>query len=215
NDHGNWAEAVLSYCGEIPTSETSKTNNTSKESFNFADITAISNTHMVDIKWETLNEVDIDMYVVERSVDGHDYKVVNDQSGTKSNKKSEYIGIDYNPVIGKSYYRVAAITSQGDKIYSYEVEVDFEIFKTKVMVYPNPVRKNQILTADIFVDNLNMGDLDINIFTIDGRLIQSRSKKMNQPQAFEQFKVNTLESGVYILEVKGSDWKRIERFVVR
>ena len=72
-----------------------------------------------------------------------------------------------------------------------------------------------MLTADIFVDRENMGELDISIFTIDGRLILSRSKNMNQPQAFEQFKVSNLESGMYILEVKGSDWKRIERFIVK
>ncbi|MDP5158908.1 MAG: NPCBM/NEW2 domain-containing protein, partial [Flaviramulus sp.] len=214
-DHADWAGAVFTYCDTLQNTIASKINDAIVAPFTFLDITTINDTHMVDIQWETANDLGIDMYVVERSVDGHHYTVVNDQPSIKSNKQSGYMGNDYNPVIGKSYYRVVGITAQGEKIYSYEVAVDFEIFQTKVMVYPNPVRKNQKLTADIFVDNAHQGDLNISIFTIEGKLIETRSRRMNKGQAFELFKVSDLESGLYILEVKGSDWTRIERFVVK
>ncbi|WP_345277733.1 T9SS type A sorting domain-containing protein, partial [Litoribaculum gwangyangense] len=213
-DHADWAGAVLNTCGNTTNTVALKTN-TTKEVFNFMDVTTINSTHMIDILWETSNDMGIDMYVIERSVDGHHYTIVSDQPSIKSNKKVGYSGNDYNPVIGKSFYRVVAITTEGEKMYSYDVEVDFDIFKTKVMVYPNPVRKNQMLTADIFVDEEHKGNLNISIYSIEGKLISTKTKRMNELQAFEQFKVSELDSGLYILEVKGSDWTRIERFVVK
>ncbi len=187
----------------------------SEEGFYFTNVSTLNESHLVDVKWTISNDKEVVRYVVERSVDGHSFTVITDQQGIRSSDRATYSGYDSNPVIGKSIYRIAAIKSDGQKVYSHEVEVNFDVFRTNVLIYPNPVDRSQHLTADIQVSDGDVEDMLLNIYTIDGRLLQSKTKRVERPQAFEQFDMGNLKSGIYILEVKGSDWNYSQRFVVK
>jgi len=187
----------------------------SRTGFYFNDLSTLNKSHLIDIEWTTSNDKEVAAYIVERSIDGHNFTLITDQPALKEDGLVKYDAYDSNPVVGRSLYRIMAIKQNNEKEYSHSVEVDFDLFRTNVLVYPNPVDKSQILTADITVSVDEVKDLIINIYTTDGRLVRSQARRLDRPQAFVQFDVADLKSGVYMLKVMGSDFTQTRRFVVR
>ena len=186
-----------------------------ENSFYFTDLSTEKDAYLVDLKWTTSNEVGIESYLVERSIDNHTYTVVTDQLGTQSSERATYSGYDENPVIGTAFYRIVAVTKTGEKMYSHTVPVQFEVFDVNVLVYPNAVRRDELLTVDVLTTNRPHEELAISMYTMGGQLLSTRKTTMENPQAFVQFNTASLQTGSYIIKVQGSDWSRSQIFLVK
>ncbi|CAM4262235.1 PQQ-dependent sugar dehydrogenase [Zobellia nedashkovskayae] len=185
------------------------------ENIYFDNVSVDKESHLVNVKWAVTNDSEIDTYNLEKSVNGLDFELVTDQPGVRLVGQNNYNGYDYNPIIGSSLYRIVAITTDGQKIYSNQIEVDFENPRNNVMLFPNPVDRSQTLTADILLFDGGQEDIIMSIYTIDGSLVRSWTKLMDDQQSFEQLSTDDLGSGVYILQVKGANWTQSRKFMVR
>ncbi|MDP5060314.1 MAG: PQQ-dependent sugar dehydrogenase [Maribacter sp.] len=182
--------------------------------FYFTNVSTKSDSYVVDLNWTTLADDNIAYYQVERSLDNFNFNVVSDQPSMQSIEGSSYSGYDENPVIGESFYRIAAVTVNGEKTYSQTVDIDFKIFDVNMLVYPNAVKRNEMLTLDILMTDRQNEKLMISLYTMSGQLITSFNKTIVNPQEFYQIDTARLESGTYILKVRGSNWSRSKVFIV-
>jgi hypothetical protein len=103
---------------------------------NFISLDATRVNDGVKLLWKIADEVNVSKYVVERSVDGRDYKKVGEIQASVSNTYS-YIDREAN---AKCYYRIKSIDIDGK--YKYSTIVTFINGKSNVqlMLFPNPAK---------------------------------------------------------------------------
>ncbi len=118
--------------------------------------------HEVVVKWETLSELNIDFYQLERSFDGQRYEAIHRVFDIEnSNDLNEYNYIDNldNTIIKNAYYRLKTVDLDGTFEYSNIIPVEITRKNTEIQVYPIPVRgeamieieaKGTIIIRDMF-----------------------------------------------------------------
>lgn len=99
-------------------------------------------TDQVNVFWSTANEKDNDFFSIERSHDGKEFEVIGKVNGNgNSLEVLKYSYTDYNPVSGRSYYRLKQTDYDGEFEYFEIATVNrkstVEEFKI-ISVGPNP-----------------------------------------------------------------------------
>ncbi len=159
------------------------------------------------VNWSTAIEENNDYFSIERTTDGEQIETIATLKGAgNSNTIKSYSIIDKNPPSGIVYYRVRQTDFDGKteafnwKSINIGNEFDFAI-------YPNP-NSNGIL-------NLTYGDYSgeaiAEIYSIDGRLIQSNKVSFSNGQ--NQLNHN-IKTGYYLLRVKVNNVSITERLIV-
>ncbi|MGS0527812.1 RICIN domain-containing protein [Zobellia nedashkovskayae] len=184
--------------------------------FYFDGVSVDKKSHVVNIEWTATNDIEIETFIIEKSVNGDDFSMVTDQPGSRVAGKNGYSDSDYHPIIGNSIYRIVAVTGDGERVYSNQVEINFKNSGNNILLFPNPIDRSQTLTADILLgDSEEEENVTLSIYSLDGSLVRSWSKIMGSKQSFEQLSTDDLGSGVYILQVKGANWTQSRKFMVR
>lgn len=150
--------------------------------------TAKSN-NQVQLKWTTLEETNTSNFVVEQSVDGHNYNYL----GTVPAKgtASEYSFVHANPDASKvNHYRIKQVDNDGKFSYSYIRSVRFEKGKAFVLLAtPNPVRDVLQVTVQ---EKVNVIISDLN-----GRIV----RKLDLSAGYHPVNLQNLQKGVYQIAV--------------
>ena len=92
------------------------------------------------------------------------------------------------------------------KVDNINLNVD-EFNKNDIVVYPNPV----LNTLNINLSNALVNNATINIFDLNGRLVTQ--KKYNDIQNKVSINVNSLNQGVYIIEIQDGETSYKSKFV--
>lgn len=93
-------------------------------------------------------------------------------------------------------YHVELTMQDGTKIISCKKNFESQVEGTKMVLYPNPVKKGDLLYLEL--NRLNYDkQLDITIFDTAGRVILKMTKKNNV-----SFNTHILKKGVYLFHVK-------------
>ncbi|MEM6800581.1 MAG: NPCBM/NEW2 domain-containing protein [Bacteroidota bacterium] len=209
NDHADWAAATLIGCDQaVAVQSLAKASE-----MQWIELKAEPESHLVKLDWEVEHEESIDIFRIERSVDGIIFGIISEQAGLKSSDHSSYSGMDENPVIGQTYYRITAIGENNEQIHSHTLEVGFVNPEATVLVYPNPIAVGRILTADIRAESAEK--LNLELYGADGKLYMSRTSEMSSHQIFEQFKTDQLSPGIYFLRVNGANWSQTRQILIR
>ncbi len=97
----------------------------------------------VEIIWETLSELNISHFEVQRSLDGIDFETIlsSDPKGGY-NTGASYNEIDLSPKNGRTYYRLKTIDLDGSIEYSVArvIYLDGMSNESDVVLFPNPIR---------------------------------------------------------------------------
>lgn len=105
-----------------------------------AKATVIENTQMVMVEWSTVHESNSDVFEIERSADARKWVLIGTEAAsTASDKLQRYFFKDYNPLPGKSYYRLKMIDKDGSFAFSRIVGTELTSDAASLTVYPNPV----------------------------------------------------------------------------
>ena len=154
--------------------------------------------------WNTVSEIDMARYELERSTDGSMYNTLNKQYPTGNNGGTfNYNWMDNSPVVGDNYYRVKSVGISGDFKYSNIVTVNFGRGTHAITVYPNPVTDGVI--------TVQFRDMAKGIYTIS--LLNNSGQVMNKEQfehgggsALKNFILSKGTSkGSYRLEIRQPD----------
>ena len=156
-------------------------------------------THQVRVDWITKNEVDDTKYVIERSYDGINFMEIGEMK-SKKQALNMYQYSDMNPKMGRSFYRVKHIESNG--------ALDFSKIKSTVLyanggeavaTYPNPT------TNALFVEILDTDNAEgvIEVYNAYGLLV--KTEKFSKSQARYEVNMTNLPTGAYVFKIRQTD----------
>jgi Secretion system C-terminal sorting domain len=160
------------------------------------------------IKWETVNEKNIELFIVERSDDGSNFRQLGykNPKGANFDKKENYEYFDDTPNMGINYYRLQSKGMGKEVKYSKVVSLDFGL-GLKGKAYPNPFVA--ALSVEIDIEQGVKGEVIIDVFDTSGK--QVLTKKINAEGRKLNFDLPTegLIAGNYVLRVKNgaSTWR--------
>lgn len=160
------------------------------------------NNNRVDLKWQTLNEVNVNYFQAERSTDGINYSPVAMVFAIgNSSDKSDYSCFDNVSAIqsGVIYYRLRSVDNDGKTEFS-EIRV-IRIGKTNnevisILAYPNPATSTIKVTVPSGWQNKKAV---FEILGLNGQ-VMNRTETANTSQT-ELINISKLSAGVYFVKV--------------
>ncbi len=164
----------------------------------------------VQLDWVTASELNNDHFELMRSKDGINWEVlaIVEGQGT-TNEISKYNFSDKDPFHGNSFYQLKQVDLNGETSLSEIVIIKIGFLNDHLFgtAYPNP-------SKEIVYINVNSDtalDFDIKLFTLDGKLQQS--KKMN---AANRLHLNTksLPAGIYILQITSGKYYTTQKLTI-
>ncbi len=98
-----------------------------------------------------------------------------------------------------------------DKTNEALANEDFDLIKTSLTVFPNPVENNKLHIS--FKGELNLGKVSINIFDLTGRKVKIKS----QPASFNSWDIHleNLNTGIYILQINGEGFTASRKIIIQ
>lgn len=179
----------------------------------FSNIKAYENNNGVQIEWSNMAEKDVANYIVERSVNGRDFIVINRQlPASNQNDKVNYNSFDATPVPGPNFYRVKALETTGKVVYSKVMNVNLSNTKKGLALYPNPV-SGHVIT--IGLAGIKRGQYNLRIVNVAGRdvykqTITSQGNSITQTLDLPL----SVKAGLYNIVVTGNDYRESKSFIV-
>jgi len=155
--------------------------------------------HSVSLSWSVSNNETIQQYVVERSLDGIHFNIVQVVSGTQL--KTEIKNYSFNEDVGqlaaaKLYYRIKAVENNNKNKYSITILLSKE-GAGKLQVVPNPVRDN----INVLISSSEKAVVTIYIMDMKGRRVYKSTEKIQAGSITIRLPVaHNLLPGTYILE---------------
>ena len=167
----------------------------------FAGINAVAANNKVSITWTVANEINLDRYEVERSIDGSSFTPL---EAVAAKGLSSYTSIDNNPFVGNNYYRIKAVDNSSEARYSSIVKVNTWVKgKNELSVYPNPVINN---TIHLQLKDVDGGSYSLLLINNAGQVVYSKSLgTISGTQSMVLPLQQGITTGVYQLIIKGSN----------
>lgn len=158
-----------------------------------------NNVHRV--VWQTLQEVDVDGFYVEHSLDGTRFSNIGFVKSKAVNGNSNNI-IDYslaNSIInkGNNYYRLKQVDKNGTAYFSSVFLVRNQDASFNVQLFPNPVRN--ILNIE-FKEPLENTTI-LNIVSKEGKILISKKMNTQVQNSVVQLNVADFPSGIYTVQI--------------
>ncbi|MEO6405041.1 MAG: hypothetical protein ABIY51_11360 [Ferruginibacter sp.] len=139
----------------------------------FTRVLSYRNHQSVTIEWSIENEINIDKYIIEKSIDGNNFTKLT-ESLSDLFKKGQYRAIDLQPNSTESFYRVKAIGIDGKIQFSELTKLSCQTLdlKSGVNIYPNPVSNK---TMNIQLTNLRAGNYTLQLINNAGIVTNVKS----------------------------------------
>ena len=151
------------------------------------------------VNWSVDNEINIDRYELEVSKDDKNFEKIISLSPTQNTttitKKYNYI--DYQNSSEDLYYRIKAISLNGQIQYSKVVKVSSEKEVMKITIKPNPVVNNII---QVLFSNTKSGKYRLKINNMYGQTVYEEDCLIHNSNQNVSIK-NQLPEGIYNLRV--------------
>ncbi|MEP7277936.1 MAG: T9SS type A sorting domain-containing protein [Bacteroidota bacterium] len=146
--------------------------------------------HQVQLNWQTLDEVNSDAFVVERSSNGTQFTTIDNVPA--AGHANIYTFTDKIPANGNNYYRLRMVDKDGKAEYSKIIVVNCAANTASLSLYPNPA-SSYIVINHPFAGN----NEQIRLISLQGNLVLQQ--KIN-PSSFQtRIILSGLRKGLYEL----------------
>jgi uncharacterized repeat protein (TIGR03803 family) len=153
------------------------------------------------LKWETINELNVDHFELERKLPGEGGFSKATNLLAKNSSSNVYSFIDKRLPIGITWYRLKVVDKDGRASYSQIITVSNK--SNTVTVFPNPAKD--------FIHIVNAGTKSTaSLLTVDGRIMQSN---INLVQNLNTINIQQLVPGIYILKIETNSGTEMHRFI--
>lgn len=159
------------------------------------------------IEWRTANEVNVDHFEVERSVDGRVFVKVGTVASTKNPSIGDYSFTDNFSKQGKVYYRIRSVDRDGKYMFSKVVSVTDGQQDNELFTVVNPVVSRIYLN----VTTLPAGNYDYQLRTEAGQSVQSGVLHINGSGTYSIILTGAVRPGIYLLTVSDLNMVRNEK----
>ena len=163
---------------------------------------AVCNGNNVIISWQTASEKNNKYFEIEKSSDAVNFLPVLKINSKNSNSTTPltYEATDYNPLNGKSYYRLKQVDFDGKHTYSSIVVLNCATNSASapatIAIYPNPATDNIVLNIKGLPGKKNLIIYDLIGQEIINKTIESVTENIQQI-----IDVSTLAKATYILRI--------------
>jgi hypothetical protein len=174
---------------------------------NFVSVKAdVNEEKTIDIDWRVADEINVNYYTLEKSLDGNHFFNLGKIAVKHSNSnENEYIFNDKNPSLHFNYYRVVMIEKSGNKKYSTVVKVEFINSDQFISIYPNPIKNK---TLNIYFNQNKTNQYSIEILDMLGHKIQKTNINTSSTKANYSIQLNpSIQAGNYQIIVSGKDFR--------
>jgi len=156
------------------------------------------------LNWETSNETNTSAFIVERSIDGHNYTRIGTVAASgNSNSKMDYNYTDYDVMKQSSelvYYRLKMVDGDGGYKYSNVVTITLPYVTGRINVFPNPASKEVNVTVAAPAD----GNVNWQLLDNTGRVILHNNTQMRKGNNNFSIRLTNIAVGIYYLKISGA-----------
>ncbi len=169
------------------------------------------NSNQVLLKWVTASEINNRHFVVERSLDGNEFRPIGVVEGHGTTTQiHDYSLQDLNPFYGANYYRLKQVDLNGDAEYSnIETVIVSGNDLPDVIVYPNPVIK----TATLRVVTPFETDAQIEIVNQAGQIMKTLT--ISAGANSKQIDLSNYTAGVYFAYINYNGHRTLVYHIVK
>lgn len=172
------------------------------------DFTATVVDDQVRLDWSTAVEINNELFVIERSVDGENFTAITEMAGAGNSAiQHDYVAWDNNPLTGTSYYRLKQVDYDGKFTYSDLQAVTIDGGEWVVNIYPNPVTNGQLnmqLTGPFDFAGMD-DDAQVTITDMAGRVIYNKTIGLGYGRISIDLP-DYISGGQYLLQVRNNNW---------
>lgn len=159
----------------------------------------------VQMNWNTYNEVNVNNFLIERSIDGRNFASVGTEAAKNSVGNNSYSYTDIKPLSGVSYYRLKIIDKDASYKYSQVVVINNKA-SINVEVFPNPVVNSVTISHPKAI-----AGAVIRIISPMGNVLQTVPVQVGSIQT--GMEVSSLQKGNYILVFDNNGERRTTKIV--
>jgi hypothetical protein len=165
----------------------------------FGDVVANLNDGKTYINWKMYVEQDVIKYDIERSINGVEFNAI----GSVAPGNNDYKFIDASPQKGNNFYRIKAVSRDGQARYSNILKVNNTRGKQEMSVYPNPVIGKSF---SISLNGLSEGLYNLTLINLQGQQVMSKSVGYVQNNFNASISLsNNITPGLYTLVISSND----------
>ncbi len=156
------------------------------------------NAGIITINWNTLGELDVNKFELQRSLDGVNFTAISNQVSKGDGDRAYRAADNQIGINGKvAYYRIKTIDKNGNYSYSGVIKINLDELKG-VVIRPNPFTTVVNLQFNVQVKS----NATIKIYNMEGKQVYGRY--FNLAQGLNSIEANNLEklpAGIYIIEL--------------
>lgn len=162
----------------------------------------------IHLHWATLNEVNNDHFVVQRSRNGTSFEAIGtvDGAGT-SFKRNDYHFTDIDASAGSYYYRIKQVDLDGNTEHSKTIYIHAFSGPSDIALYPNPAQNMLNIESDKPLKSLTWNN-------VMGTMVKHEQLIQQNSGTHYMINVQGMQPGVYKLHIKFSDNSNMHKKVV-
>ncbi|PWU02238.1 MAG: hypothetical protein C5B52_05825 [Bacteroidetes bacterium] len=157
--------------------------------------------------WNILNLEGVKKFIVERSVNGNEFKKVGELPVQNKNSYSFTDPLE-NSFSGKLLYRIRVLYIDGNYRNSKIIDLNFK-GPNAFSINPNPANSNLHVRISINVAQ----DAELKIFDGLGRMVSSKKIQLIKGLNDIPVKISSLSNGYYYLKISGNAWQSNAPFI--
>lgn len=171
------------------------------------DANEVNNT--IEVYWETINEYNVEKYIVERSFNNLTWSAVSEVKSINNSGLINYTIFDNkNNHEGISYYRLKEKSKDGSvkvvAVDALDAHLHEGVFAN---IYPNPNNGEFIL----HIENRDQISMDIEIYDKEGKIVE----KLTIAEEKNQIKAHLLQPGLYTVKIMHPKADIIEKLMIQ
>jgi hypothetical protein len=164
------------------------------------------------MQWTTTDEINTASYIIERSIDGRNYKATGHVKASNTTGTHSYQFIDAaitslpTTVV---YYRLKMTDLDGHSRYSRIVTLPLNKDQQAIMVYPNPVERTVSLAVTLTTTDV----VHATIYDNSGKVMKLQQWSLQAGSHALYMDMGQLPAGIYYLELKGSHLRYTKQLI--
>lgn len=165
---------------------------------------AVKGKNEVNIIWQTVSEINNEVFEIEKSTDGENFTTIKTVAGSgNSTSTIDYKTEDFYPVNGYNYYRLKQIDFDGQYEYSKVSVVDFKL--SNIHLFPSMLEQGEIFNLNGVLENTS-----VMIYSTNGQLVESMTLG-NENNAIQA----NYPKGIYIIKLIEGERMTNKKLVIR
>jgi hypothetical protein len=165
--------------------------------------TANCNYEHVDVAFSVASQVNNHHFIIERSMNGMEWEEVGTLQGAGNNGTlMDYSFVDYDPIIGLSYYRLTQVDYDGALKIFYPVSTSCGASDSRglpINAYPNPAVSQ--FTVELDLEELKGSNVYYSILDFKGTIVASDQLDLSTGYNKHVINISKLSAGVYTFRI--------------